>query len=191
MPSTDDDRESDLDGAWRTSWETVAVTVPDAPALVHGDLVRTWAEFEAAAARLAAHLDAAGVGHDAKLACYLYNGPEYLESTFAAFKVRAAPINVNYRYLEAELEYLLDNADAQVVVFDIEFAERLDHIRQRRCRRSHCGSAWEQRSISPSLSGPWLRGGHRRQRGRCPRSSAPARTCGSSTPAAPPACPRG
>ena len=91
-------------------WETVAVTVPDAPALVHGDLVRTWAEFEDRAARLAAHLDAAGVGHDAKLACYLYNGPEYLESTFAAFKVRAAPINVNYRYLEAELEYLLDNA---------------------------------------------------------------------------------
>ena len=95
-------------------WETVAATVPDAAALVHGDLVRTWAEFEDRAARLAAHLDGAGIGHDAKLACYLYNGPEYLESTFAAFKVRAVPINVNYRYLEAELEYLLDNADAQV-----------------------------------------------------------------------------
>ena len=101
-----------------TVWDTVADTVPTAAALVHGDLVRTWAELDDRAARLAAHLDAAGVGHDAKLACYLYNGPEYVESTFAAFKVRAAPINVNYRYLEAELEYLLDNADAEAVVFD-------------------------------------------------------------------------
>ena len=112
-----------------TVWETVADTVPDAPALVHGTSARSWSEFDDRAARLAAHLHAAGVGHDAKLACYLYNGPEYLEATFAAFKVRAVPINVNYRYLEAELEYLLDNADAEVVVFDAEFAERLSHIR--------------------------------------------------------------
>ncbi len=112
-----------------TVWETVADTVPDADALVHGALVRSWAELDDRAARLAAHLDAAGVGHDAKVACYLYNGPEYLESTFAAFKVRAAPINVNYRYLEAELEYLLDNADAEAVVFDVEFAGRLDAVR--------------------------------------------------------------
>ena len=83
-----------------TVWESVADVVPDAAALVHGDLVRTWAEFDDRAARLAAYLDAAGVGPDAKLACYLYNGPEYLEATFAAFKVRAAPINVNYRYLD-------------------------------------------------------------------------------------------
>lgn len=112
-----------------TVWETVADTVPDSPAIAHGSLVRTWAQFEDRSARLAAHLSAAGVGHDAKVACYLYNGPEYLETTFAAFKVRAAPINVNYRYLEAELEYLLDNADAQAVVFDVEFASRLDHVR--------------------------------------------------------------
>ena len=112
-----------------TVWESVADTVPDAAALVQGDLVRTWAEFDDRAARLAAYLDAAGVGPDAKLACYLYNGPEYLEATFAAFKVRAAPINVNYRYLEAELEYLLDNADAEAVVFDVEFATRLEHVR--------------------------------------------------------------
>ncbi len=112
-----------------TVWESVADTVPDAPALVHGDLVRTWRELDDRAARLAAHLDAAGVGPGAKLACYLYNGPEYLEATFAAFKVRAAPINVNYRYLEAELEYLLDNADAEAVVFDVEFSDRLEHVR--------------------------------------------------------------
>ena len=42
---------------------------------------------------------------------YLYNGPEYVEGLFAAYKLRAVPINVNYRYVEAELQYLFDNAD--------------------------------------------------------------------------------
>ena len=111
QPSIDADPE--LGFSLATAWETVAATVPDAAALVHGDLERTWAEFEDRSARLAAHLERTGIGHDAKVACYLYNGPEYLEATFAAFKVRAVPINVNYRYLEAEFEYLLDNSDAR------------------------------------------------------------------------------
>ncbi len=111
-------------------WEAVARTVPDAPALVHGDLVRTWREFEDRAARLAAFFDSLGIGNGSNVALYLYNRPEYLEATFAAFKVRAATANVNYRYLEPELQYLLDNSDAAAVVFHVEFAERLGAIRE-------------------------------------------------------------
>lgn len=113
-----------------TVWETVAATVPDAPALIHTGTTRTWREFQDRAARLAARLDAAGLHADSKVALYLYNGPEYLESTFAAFKIRAATVNVNYRYLENELAYLFDNSDAEAVVFSAEFAERIDHIRE-------------------------------------------------------------
>jgi len=112
-----------------TVWEAVATTVPDAPASIHDGVTRTWQQFEDRSARLAAHLDAAGVGAGSNVAVYLYNGPEYLEATFAAFKVRAATVNVNYRYLESELEYLFDNSDAAAVVFAAEFAERLDHVR--------------------------------------------------------------
>jgi len=114
-----------------TVWEAVADAVGEAPALLHGERMTTWAVFERRAARLAAVLDHHGIGHDAKVACYLYNGDEYLETTFAAFKVRAVPVNVNYRYLEAELAYLLDNSDARAVVFDVEFADRLDAVRSR------------------------------------------------------------
>lgn len=116
--------------SYATAWETVADVVPDAVALIHGDLERTYSEFDDRAARLAAVFSDAGVGFDDKVACYLHNGPEYLETTFAAFKVRAVPFNVNYRYLEAELEYLLDNADASVVVFDAVYAERLGAVRE-------------------------------------------------------------
>ncbi|HTN99744.1 MAG TPA: AMP-binding protein, partial [Microthrixaceae bacterium] len=112
-----------------TVWETVAATIPDAPALMHGELTRSWAEFEDRSARLAGVLGAAGITRDSKVALYMYNGPEYIEATFAAFKVRAATVNVNYRYLRAELEYLFDNSDSEAVVFHAEFAERLDSVR--------------------------------------------------------------
>ena len=117
-----------------TVWELVAATVPDADALIHATevpLVRSWREFESRAARLAAHLGGRGVGADSKVAIHLYNGPEYLETTFAAFKLRAVPVNVNYRYLEHELEYLYDNSDAEAVIFSAEFADRLGAVRDR------------------------------------------------------------
>ncbi len=95
------DSGADLDLA--TAWEAVAAALPDRPALAHGDLVRTWREFDDRAARLAHVLDAHGIGHDAKVALALYNGNEYLEGEFAAFKVRAVPANVNYRYRADEL----------------------------------------------------------------------------------------
>lgn len=112
-----------------TVWEAVATTVPDAPALIHDGRVRTWRAFEDRAARLARFLDDLGLTEGSKVALYLHNRPEYLESTFAAFKVRAATANVNYRYLESELQHILDNSDAEVVVFAAEFADRLDAVR--------------------------------------------------------------
>jgi fatty-acyl-CoA synthase len=112
-------------------WEAVAEELGGRTVLVHGELHRSWVDFEDRAARVAAHLADAGVGPDAKVALYLYNGPEYVESTFAAFKRRAVPVNVNYRYLAHELEHLLDNSDAEVVVVSSELLERLEEVRPR------------------------------------------------------------
>ena len=52
------------------------------------------------------------IGREDKVGLHLQNGSEYLEGMLAAFKLRAVPINVNYRYVEDELRYLLDDADA-------------------------------------------------------------------------------
>ena len=76
-------------------------------------------------------LRAAGIGPDSKVALYGYNSNEYLEVQFGVFKARGVPVNVNYRYVEHELLYLLDNADAEAVVFDAQFAPRLAAIRDR------------------------------------------------------------
>ncbi len=112
-------------------WETVADTLPDAPALTHGDRTLTWSEVDQRADRVAAGLLEAGVRHQDKLALYLYNCPEYLEATFACFKLGLVPINTNYRYADEELTYLWDNADAVAVVFHGTFSDRIERIRSR------------------------------------------------------------
>lgn len=108
-----------------TAWETIADTVPDATAVIADGVVSTWSEFERRAAQLATVFNDASIGHDSKVAHLLYNGVEYLETTFASFKVRAVPVNVNYRYTEHELRYLLDNSDAEAIVVSSELAPRL------------------------------------------------------------------
>jgi acyl-CoA synthetase (AMP-forming)/AMP-acid ligase II len=122
--------------AWNFAdvWEVVAEVVPDAPALVHGGLHRRWRDFEARAAGLAATLDDV---RDGTVAQYLYSGPEYLESVFAAFKLGLPPVNTNYRYAPDELAYLWDNADCAVVLFHGEFTERAAAVRDRVPRVRH------------------------------------------------------
>ncbi len=65
------------------------------------------------------------------VALYLYNGNEYLEAAYGAYFARAVPINVNYRYVEDELFYVLDNSRAKAIVYHARFASRLAAVRHR------------------------------------------------------------
>jgi 3-oxocholest-4-en-26-oate---CoA ligase len=112
-------------------WEKVADTVPDHEALVCSDRRLTYAEADERATRLAHQLAGQGIGAGDHVALYLYNGVEYVEGMLAAFKLRAVPINVNYRYVEEELRYLLDDSDAKAIVFHREFAPKLEAVRSR------------------------------------------------------------
>lgn len=112
-------------------WEICAEQVPDAPAQVQGERTVTWAEFDRRADGIARTLLDAGAARQDKVAQYLYNCPEYLESMYGCFKAGLAPVNTNYRYADDELVYLWDNADAVAVVFNGTFTERIDGIRDR------------------------------------------------------------
>jgi len=113
-----------------TAWEAIADEIPEADALVQGELCRSWSEYEDRAARLADALSAAGVGPRANVGLCLYNGPEYSEAQFAAFKVRATPFNVNYRYTAPELRSLLEDADTEALFFDASLAGPIGEIRE-------------------------------------------------------------
>jgi acyl-CoA synthetase (AMP-forming)/AMP-acid ligase II len=121
------------DTGWNLAdiWEAVAEILPDRPAQRWGSGQSTWVQFDRRANALAADLLRAGLSHQSKVAAYLYNCPEYLETYYAAIKVSAAPLNTNYRYGPDEVAYLLDNADAEAVVFHATFAPVLAQILDR------------------------------------------------------------
>ena len=112
-------------------WEAIADAVPQQAAVVQGDRRVGWRDYEQRAARMAQALLDAGVGPGSKVGMYLYNSPEYCETNFAAMKVRGVPINVNYRYLDDELHYLLDNADIEALVFHTSLGDRVARVRDR------------------------------------------------------------
>src|SRR3954449_2234201 len=113
------------------AFEAVARRAPEAPCHIQGARTVSWGDFDRRANGLAADLLDAGLQHQAKVAAYLYNGPEYLETYFAAFKAGMAPVNTNYRYGPEEILYLFDNADAEAIVFHSSFADLIDKVRDR------------------------------------------------------------
>jgi 3-oxocholest-4-en-26-oate---CoA ligase len=100
-------------------------SVADREVLVVGDQRRTYRQLEARANRMAHHLAAHGIGPGDHIGVYGANSVEWIEAALAAYKMRAVPVNVNYRYVADELAYLFDNADLKAVVFDRELAPRL------------------------------------------------------------------
>ncbi len=112
-------------------WETVAHTVPDRIALVHGSCRITWAALDATANGFAATLLQRGAARQDKVALYLCNGPAYLQAAFGCMKAGLVPVNINYRYQEDELIYLWHNCDATTVVFHGAFTTRVEAVRAR------------------------------------------------------------
>ncbi len=113
-------------------WECAADVVAHREALVvvggpNGRRL-TYGQLEERANRLAHALTARGVGPGDHVGLYLRNGSEYLEAFLAAFKIRAVPINVNYRYVADELAYLFDDADVVALVHHAEFADRVAEV---------------------------------------------------------------
>jgi acyl-CoA synthetase (AMP-forming)/AMP-acid ligase II len=112
-------------------FESVADAIPDRPAVVSGTTRLTFAELDARANRLAHALHERGVRAGDHVGLFLYNGSEFLEAMLAAFKVRAVPININYRYVEEELAYLCSNADLVALFVQTELLPRALSVRDR------------------------------------------------------------
>ncbi len=122
--------------------EAIAAAYPEREALVFRDRRITYGVLAERSRRLANYLVSRGLGaHQSRsalkgwesgqdqLALYLFNGNEYLEGMLGGYKARVAPFNVNYRYVEEELEYLLNNARARAIIYHAAFAPRVAAIR--------------------------------------------------------------
>ncbi|MCB1848740.1 MAG: acyl-CoA synthetase [Halieaceae bacterium] len=110
-------------------FELVADKVPERVALVCGDRRVTYAKLESRANQLAHYLAGQGVRAGDHVGLYLYNCNEYLEAMLACFKLRAVPINVNYRYVQEELLYIFTNSDMVACIHNQEFSSHIAAIR--------------------------------------------------------------
>ena len=109
-------------------WEMVSDLVPENDALICGEDIVTWKEYDDRASKIASALSEAGLGANSKAGLYLNNSNEYLIAQYAIFKVGGIPINVNYRYVEEELIYLLENSDAEAVFYHACYSSRIKEI---------------------------------------------------------------
>jgi 3-oxocholest-4-en-26-oate---CoA ligase len=103
-------------------FEAVVDRIPDREALIVGDRRLSYSQLDERANRLANAFLAAGVRSGEHVGLHMMNGTEYLEGMIACFKIRAVPINVNFRYVEAELSYLYNDADLVALVYHRQFA---------------------------------------------------------------------
>lgn len=112
--------------------DAIAPVLPaDAPALVHGDRTITWGEKDKRTNNLARALIERGAKPGDKVAFYMRNRPEYMETLAAAFKARLVHVNVNYRYKPDEVFYIFDDSDAQTVVYGSEFRDTIVELKDR------------------------------------------------------------
>ena len=118
-----------LNESWATLWEALAAKQPDHVAVVIGDTHIRWRELDDRASRIASLLTEFGVGHDAKVGQLLFNCPEYLETAYASFKVRASTVNVNYRYKAPEIVHVLSDSGATALVYHGAFSDVVEQAR--------------------------------------------------------------
>lgn len=102
--------------------DATAANVPgDRPAIIRGDTVVNWADFDARTNRVARAMRAAGLQPGDRVAILARNIPEFIEVAAAAFKARVTHVNINYRYTTAEIEYVLRDCQAAALFYQDEF----------------------------------------------------------------------
>ncbi|MBZ1350065.1 acyl-CoA synthetase [Alcaligenaceae bacterium LF4-65] len=100
-----------------------AEVFPNRLAVIHGPIRRTWAQTYQRCMQLAQALRALGVQKGDTVTAMLANTPEMIESHFGVPAIGAVLNALNTRLDAASLTYMLNHAQAKVVLVDREFAK--------------------------------------------------------------------
>lgn len=119
-------------------FEAAADRVPDREILVCGEARAAFRQLDERANRLAHYFSSLGLGKGDHIGIYAYNSVEWVEAMLASFKIRAVPVNINYRYVEEELRYLFNNADLVAIVHQRQFAPRVGGVLKDVPTLKHC-----------------------------------------------------
>ncbi|MCZ0911514.1 acyl-CoA synthetase [Gordonia amicalis] len=105
-------------------FETVADSVPERIALSYQGRQISYAELDRLSNQVAHLFAGAGIGAFDNVALFLKNSVEHVTSLLGLLKVRAVPVNINYRYTNAELQYIFDNSDSRAIVVELPEHQR-------------------------------------------------------------------
>ena len=109
-------------------FEGVVDRIPNREAVVLGETRLTYIELDSRANKAANALKKLGIKKGSHLGIYAFNCIEWLEIMLGAYKLCAIPININYRYVEEELKYLIENADMEAFFFHKQFSKKIKNI---------------------------------------------------------------
>ncbi len=109
--------------------EAIAEAIPHSLAVTTGTVERTYGELDERATRLAHYLAEQGIGAGDRVAIHSENCIEWVEAFYACFKIRAVPVNINYRYVEKELHYVYDNADCVATIVAAPYVPMIESLR--------------------------------------------------------------
>jgi len=115
---------------YATIIENLADALGDRTAIVFGERRTSWRDLEERAARISRFLVDRGLKKDSRVGLLMYNCPEYMEAYLAANKFRGVPININYRYVDEELVYLLRDCEAEALIYHSSLAERVEGLKE-------------------------------------------------------------
>ncbi|MBI5090445.1 MAG: AMP-binding protein, partial [Actinobacteria bacterium] len=100
----------------------------DHPALILGERTLSWGELYERSCRVANLLAAAGVGNQDRVAFLDKNGIEHFEVFYGAALLNAVCVDVNWRLAAPEVEYIVNDAEAKVLVVGRDFVPVLHAI---------------------------------------------------------------
>ncbi|WP_159500492.1 AMP-binding protein [Microbacterium sp. 18062] len=110
-------------GHYSDVWQAIARAFPERPAVVTPTETMTYARLAEESGALARHLHEAGLRPGDAVALLLYNRPEYVVALFACFATAIAPVPLNYRYRAPEIQALLADSRARVLVYPASLAD--------------------------------------------------------------------
>lgn len=110
-------------------FESVVDAFGDSDALITADAHYSYGALDSAANKIAHYLNQQGLEPGEHIGIYAHNSAEWVIAMLACFKIRAVPININYRYVSHELRYIVDNADLKAIIFQNQMAEIINPLK--------------------------------------------------------------
>ncbi len=110
----------------RVTWKEYELIEPNPVSHYRREI--TWNVFDEKANRFANMLIGRGIKKGDKVAILLMNCLEWLPIYFGILKTGALAVPMNFRYASDEIEYCMNLADVDVLVFGPEFIGRIEEI---------------------------------------------------------------